>query len=76
MENDKMKMVMMNEELFTKYADAARDGLIKKMRNTCKEKGEQMNPMTELSEFLTMTMFIVEFKKFLFDSGYDEECEE
>lgn len=75
MENDKMKMVMMNEELFTKYADAARTKLIDKMHETCEEKGEKMNPMVELSEYLTMTMFIMEFKKLLFNSESDE-CEE
>ena len=75
MENDKMKMVMMNEELFTKYADAARSKVIDKMHATFEEKGEKMNAMAELSEYLTMTMFIMEFKKLLFNSGSDE-CEE
>lgn len=75
MENDKMKMVMMNQELFTKYAHAARTKLIDKMRETCEENGEKMSPMAELSEYLTATMFILEFKKLLFNSESDE-CED
>ena len=69
-----MKMVMMNVELFTKYAHAARTKLIDKMRETCEENGEKLSPMTELSEYISATMFIVEFKKLLFNSESDE-CE-
>lgn len=75
MENDKMKMVMMNEELFSKYADAARSKVIDKMHEKCEEHGEKMNPLAELSEYMTMTILIMEFKKLLFNSGADE-CEE
>lgn len=41
MENDKMKMVMMNEELFTKYAGAARTKVIEKMKGICDENGKK-----------------------------------
>lgn len=75
MENDKMKMVMMNEELFDKYASAARTDSINDMKKVCEEHGKKMDPITELSEFVTMTMFIKSFKKLLFNSGADE-CEE
>lgn len=75
MENDKMKMVMMNEELFTKYAVAARSKVIEKMKSICGENGEKMDPLTELSETITMTMYIKAFKDFLFNSESDE-CEE
>lgn len=70
-----MKMVMMNEELFKKYADAARSIVIGKMRAKCEEHNEQMNPLAELNETLTMTIFIMEFGKLLFNSELDE-CEE
>lgn len=76
MENDKMKMVMMNRELYKKYADAARTKVINEMKAKCEESGQTMNPIAELSEFVTMTIFITEFGKLLFESGSDEECEE
>lgn len=75
MENDKMKMVMMNEELFNKYTAAARTNVIDYMKKISEEHGEKMNPLTELSEFVTMTMYIKDLKKLLFNSGADE-CEE
>lgn len=75
MENDKMKMVMMNEELFTNYAYTARSKVIEKMKGICDKNGKKMDPLTELSEMVTMTMYIKAFKDFLFNSESDE-CEE
>lgn len=75
MEDEKMKMVMMNEELYKKYADAARTKVINKMKAKCEEGGMTMNPLQELSEVITMTIFIAEFGKLLFNSESDE-CEE
>lgn len=75
MENDKMKMVMMNEELFDKYTAAARTNTINDMKKVCEEHGNKMDPFTELSEFVTMTIFIKDLKKLLFNSESDE-CEE
>lgn len=75
MEDEKMKIVMMNKELYMKYADAARTKVLNKMRAKCEEQGKKMNPLTELCEVMTMAIFVMEFGKLLFESGADE-CEE
>lgn len=72
MENEKMKMVMMNEELFDKYTAAARTNTINHMKEVGEENGIKMDPIMEISEVVTMTLFIKDLKKLLFDSGSNE----
>lgn len=45
MENEKIKMVMMNEELFKKYADAACKKVIDEMHETAEKKRANNEPI-------------------------------